>query len=643
MAVIRAVIERGQATYAVARQLKVPYTTAVQWVTSYKERGEAAFLAQPTAPRVRKPKSFAAEARSTAILATQRAQPQAGSRRIRDVMRRFLGIGTSETTVRRVLREAGVKAQKPPRRVRREEAVRHFERAQPNQLWQSDLFTFLLRRHERIYVAAFLDDHSRYLVSLVMAHHQRSVLVLEALSRAIAQYGAPKEILTDQGRQYTAWRGSTEFEAELKRHGIKHIKSRPHHPQTCGKIERFWKTLWEELLSRTVFADFEDCQRRVALFIQHYNFQRPHQGLEGHTPADRFFRASDAVRTAIEAQVSDNALRLAREQPARKPFYLAGQLGEKELAISASHAALSVRVGDEHTTIAFTPETEDEPIRVSRWDAGRQSGEAPAPHALSSVPTPVSEEPSGASGDGARSLPDDARGALGPEDRHPGDRGGEDLPRPVLPARAAGVEGDDARARSAARRGEERVAGASPGATTGEDLECAAAIPDATQKERGAVAADGDEVEPHAPQLGARPATGLAIEEDDAWRRLALIWERKLCGAQESGHERGAHEGEALDLHASPGSPTGALAEDGGDHPGDRRLEDGERGGTGGKPLAQSLPDSHARDLDGDDRNDIPQGGGPTRKTAGDERSGTTPQEARTGERATQKTRGGHR
>ena len=126
--------------------------------------------------------------------------------------------------------------------------MQHFERAEPNQLWQSDLFTFLLRRHERIYVAAFLDDHSRYLVSLAMAHHQRSVLVLEALSRGIAEYGAPREILTDQGRQYTAWRGSTEFEAELKRHGIAHVKSRPHHPQTCGKIERFWKTLWEELL-----------------------------------------------------------------------------------------------------------------------------------------------------------------------------------------------------------------------------------------------------------------------------------------------------------------------------------------------------------------------------------------------------------
>ena len=176
-----------------------------------------------------------------------------------------------------------------------------FERAEPNQLWQSDIFTFLLRRHERLYVAAFLDDYSRYMVSLVVSHHQRASLVLEALTRGIADYGAPREVLTDQGRQYVSWRGETEFAEELRRQGIRHIKSRPHHPQTQGKIERFWKTLWEEFLSRTVFADFGDCQRRIELYVQAYNFRRPHQGIEGLVPADRFFRAAPQVRAGDRA------------------------------------------------------------------------------------------------------------------------------------------------------------------------------------------------------------------------------------------------------------------------------------------------------------------------------------------------------
>ena len=179
-AVVRSVTNQGQSTFAVARKLGVPYTTAILWVKAYRERGEEALTVKKPAlhPNLKKPP----DERAKAILATHQQSPRSGSRRIRDVMRRFLGIGTSETTVRRVLRSEGIKAQVSPKRVRRKQEVQHFERAEPNQLWQSDLFTFLLRRHERIYVAAFLDDHSRYLVSLAMAHHQRSVLVLEALA-----------------------------------------------------------------------------------------------------------------------------------------------------------------------------------------------------------------------------------------------------------------------------------------------------------------------------------------------------------------------------------------------------------------------------------------------------------------------------
>ncbi|HEV2272338.1 MAG TPA: DDE-type integrase/transposase/recombinase [Steroidobacteraceae bacterium] len=313
-----------------------------------------------------------------------------------------------------------------------------FERAQPNQLWQSDLFTFLLRRHERIYVAAFLDDHSRYLVSLSMAHHQRSTLVLEALSRGMADYGAPREILTDQGRQYTAWRGSTEFEAELRRHGIAHIKSRPHHPQTCGKIERFWKTLWEELLSRTVFADFEDCQRRVSLYVQHYNFQRPHQALEGMTPADRFFRAASAVRAAIEATVAANALRMAREQPPRKPFYLVGRLGDRDLTISASGAVLKVRVGDEETTIPFSKEPDHEDATKSSRFGSAQA----VPQASASAAAEVAEELDAAGGGGAQPLLDGPLGALGADAGDRCDRAGEGLPADVLPAGDPSAKGD---------------------------------------------------------------------------------------------------------------------------------------------------------------------------------------------------------
>ena len=112
VAVVRAVVDRKQATYTVALKLGVPYTTAIQWVKAYRERGEEALEVKRPAlrPNLKKPP----DARAQAILATHRDQPRAGSRRIRDVMKRFLGIGASETTVRRVLRSQGVKPQAAP-------------------------------------------------------------------------------------------------------------------------------------------------------------------------------------------------------------------------------------------------------------------------------------------------------------------------------------------------------------------------------------------------------------------------------------------------------------------------------------------------------------------------------------------------
>jgi transposase InsO family protein len=72
----------------------------------------------------------------------------------------------------------------------------------------------------------------------------------------VGEYGVPKEMLTDNGRQYTNWRGTTRFEKELIKDRVKHIRSRPHHPMTLGKIERFWKSILNEFLQRAQFTSY---------------------------------------------------------------------------------------------------------------------------------------------------------------------------------------------------------------------------------------------------------------------------------------------------------------------------------------------------------------------------------------------------
>src|ERR1041385_2021734 len=346
---------RGTSEADVAKAFGVSKAAIAKWMRLFRDGG-------PSALESRRTKASGVRAAPNAVkrehvVAVKEDHAEWGARRIRDVLARFSALGVSEQEVRRILLDEGL-SQTPKLAKKREHEPRRFERAAPNQLWQSDIFTFRLRRHVRLYACVFMDDHSRFVVGHSLAHHQKSALVMEAFERAVAAYGQPQEVLTDNGRQYTVWRGETEFEQMLRQSGIDHIRSRPQHPQTLGKVERFWKTLWDEFLGRTVFAHFVDAQRRLEHYISHYNFQRPHQALDGLVPADRFFKAATHVREEIERQVAANELRLALEQPPRKPFYMVGQLGDQRLSIAAGEQGLEVHVNDTTQTIPLKEQTD---------------------------------------------------------------------------------------------------------------------------------------------------------------------------------------------------------------------------------------------------------------------------------------------
>jgi hypothetical protein len=158
-------------------------------------------------------------------------------------------------------------------------------------------------------------------------------MVQEALEAAIANFGPPEEVLTDNGPQYHSWRGKSAFTKVLERRGIRHLVSRPRHPQTLGKTERFWGTLWRECMQEAVFQGVEDARQRIGHFIDHYNFQRPHQGIEGLVPADRYFSAESEVRKTLEERVAQNAVDLARHGEPRKAFYLTGRVGGEGISL----------------------------------------------------------------------------------------------------------------------------------------------------------------------------------------------------------------------------------------------------------------------------------------------------------------------
>jgi transposase InsO family protein len=263
------------------------------------------------------------------------AHPDWGQERLSDMLNRAEGFAVSPGAIQRVLEEEGYVVELPAPR-RNEPPVRRFPEAKPNDLWQTDLFTFLLKReNRRVHLVAFMDDGSRFIVGYGLHASASGALVREVLEAAIVSFGAPQEVLTDNGAQYKTWRGVSAFTRLLERRGIKHTVAQPRHPQTLGKAERFWGTLWRELLESAIFAGLEDARRRIGQFIDWYNFQRCHQGIGGATPADRYFAAAPEVKAALARRVAENAEDLAKHGAPRKGFYLTGRVGDRAISLHA--------------------------------------------------------------------------------------------------------------------------------------------------------------------------------------------------------------------------------------------------------------------------------------------------------------------
>lgn len=336
-------LEEGISALLVARELGISDGAVHAWAKRYRRYGEAGLR---KAPAVRQAGARLPAAVKEKITALKREEPRQGARRISQILRRLFFLKASPETVRRHLKATGLTTPKPKARKKPQRAARRFERSTPNQMWQSDI-TYFPILGQTAYIIGFLDDYSRYMTGLGVYRSQPSAYVVEVYRGAVATYGAPKEMLTDNGRQYVSWRGRTQFQKELAKDHVHHIRSSAHHPTTLGKIERLWQTLKEEFLVRARFETFEEARERIGYWVKHYNHRRPHQGLEGMCPADRFFSIHQELRAAIERGVAANVEELALRGKPLSPFYLVGRVGEKSVVIETQNKRMSVRVDGE--------------------------------------------------------------------------------------------------------------------------------------------------------------------------------------------------------------------------------------------------------------------------------------------------------
>ena len=457
------------------------------------------------------------------IVEAKRTNPTWGVRKIRDGLKRFLHLGVSRETVRRTLHAQGEPLVRRKRRRHPQGQPKSFERAKPGEMWQTDIFTVRLREGRQAKLIGFLDDHSRFIVGWGVFMTANTGNVVEVLRKTVSDYGAPTELLSDNGPPYATWRGESGFQKELKKHGIRHVRSRPRHPETCGKIERFWGSLWQECLEKVPTESLDDVRRRIDLWVQHYNFQRPHQGLEGLVPADRFFVGDARMRQEVERQVASNAKDLAEGRAPAEPFYLLGQFGQEKLAIHIRHGRIVVDLGGGRK--AEIPVTDQ-----GRFLKALTGGSDEAK-------TQEERVGGGAGGGGGEEEGlGGAAGALGTDGGDGGGAGGTDLGAAVLPAGAEGGGGDGA--------------GAEPG--------CAGGTGD------GAGAVGEGEEAPGSAGNGAGEATTA-----DAPGAQAVGTAGRSDG-REAGAQGGARDGaRAGGSRKGVGDDRGRPAEDGGSGPGD--------------------------------------------------------------------------
>lgn len=293
--VITAIEIEGRTVAEVVVEYGFSRSWTYELLARYRAEGEAAFE-----PRSRRPHtSPTAIAETTVGLIVQirkelhGAGLDAGPETIQWHLRHRHDVQVSAATIARTLTRQGLVTAEPKKRPKA--SYIRFEAAQPNETWQSDFTHYRLADGTDTEIITWLDDHSRY--ALHVTAHQRisGPIVLDTFREAAAQHGFPASVLTDNGLVYTTRfsggrGGRNGLESELQRLNIVQKNSRPNHPTTCGKCERFQQTLKKWLAAQPLQpATIAELQSLIDTFVKAYNHRRPHRSLPHRaTPATAY-------------------------------------------------------------------------------------------------------------------------------------------------------------------------------------------------------------------------------------------------------------------------------------------------------------------------------------------------------------------
>lgn len=261
-------------------------TKGYKWLHRFAAEGEDGLHDRPRKPK-RSPSKTDLSVEG-AILDLRNEHPAWGGRKIKIRLEELGYNGVpSSSTITDILRRNDLIS---PLESLKHKAFCRFEHPYPNALWQMDFKGHFATRYGRCHPLTVLDDHSRYNVVLHACDDETAVTVKNALINAFRLYGLPERITMDNGSPWGCdERGSLSIiTAWLVRLGIVVSHSRPYHPQTQGKDERFHRTLQAEAIAGNFFDDSTQCQGHFDRFRMMYNTERPHEAIGMKPPITRY-------------------------------------------------------------------------------------------------------------------------------------------------------------------------------------------------------------------------------------------------------------------------------------------------------------------------------------------------------------------
>jgi transposase InsO family protein len=289
--VIMAVELEGRSKSEVARDYGLSRRWVQKLLARYRVEGEAAF--EPRSRRPRGSPQRTASGVEDAIVALRKQLSEqgldAGAETIAWHLRRQGLAPPAPATIWRILTRRGFVVPQPHKRPK--SSLRRFAADLPNECWQADITHCPLADGREVEILNVLDDHSRLLISSTTRAVFKAGDVVTDLYAAIAVHGAPERLLTDNGAVFTgSYRGHgwVALEREMTALGVALRHSRPYHPQTCGKVERFHQTLKKWLARQPRADNLTALQTQLDAFAGYYNTTRPHRGIGRRTPATAY-------------------------------------------------------------------------------------------------------------------------------------------------------------------------------------------------------------------------------------------------------------------------------------------------------------------------------------------------------------------